>query len=205
MVETMDVEEPQSYSKNIYKRVKKNQPKTRPSSAGSRRRRTKRNKNKYKIINTIPALNNNRTKSYSYNKYERKSLENGWNSLFAQNQTENKHILENIYKQQQDNVLSAKNYRRKRPKSASQIRRNSRNNQIFSSKPQQKRVVFRGGSNNKNVSSKRYVRRRRPKSAGYIRRNATESELINHQNNDHDPHNSILNHHNRHGDNSYCD
>ena len=65
MVETMDVEEPQSYSKNIYKRVKKNQPKTRPSSAGSRRRRTKRNKNKYKIINTIPALNNNRTKSYS--------------------------------------------------------------------------------------------------------------------------------------------
>ena len=78
----MDVEEPQSYSKNIYKRVKKNQPKTRPSSAGwagSRRRRTKRNKNKYKIINTIPALNNNRTKSYSYNKYERKSLEKGWN------------------------------------------------------------------------------------------------------------------------------
>ena len=182
MVETMDVEEPQSYSKNINKRVKKNQPKTRPSSAGSRRRRTKRNKNKYKIINTIPALNNNRTKSYSYNKYERKSLENGWNSLFAQNQTENKHILENIYKQQQDNVLSAKSYRRKRPKSASQIHRNSRNNQIFSSKPQQKRVVFRGGSNNKNVSSKRYVRRRRPKSAGYIRRNATESELINHQN-----------------------
>ena len=95
-------------------------------------------------------------------------MENGWNSLFAQNQTENKHILENIYKQQQDNVLSAKSYRRKRPKSASQIRRNSRNNQIFSSKPQQKRVVFRVGLTTRMLVVSAMSGDEDRKSAGYI-------------------------------------
>ena len=90
------------------------------------RQKNDRQRTKYKIVKQSQSRNINKNrKTYSYNKYERKALENGWNSIFAQNQTENKLILEKELKAGTTNVNCVNSnfnrldgQKRKRPKSA---------------------------------------------------------------------------------------
>ena len=168
MEEQDDALETISYSKNISR--------TRNTIAQPKRLKKKckaKAKKKYSRNASAKATTDFSTTNgiYAYDKYELAAMERGWDSLFAQNLSDNVNIIEKVRQQREmlSNIATQRQGQR-RPKSASAFRRNLGEKNLFVNK--HKRANYYGsGSRLKNKTS------RRPQSAGHLRRAVTTGNL----------------------------
>ena len=114
---------------------------------------------------------------HNYDKYELAAMERGWDSLFAQNLSENADIIEKVRQQRESSSNNAtQTQRRRRPKSTSSFRRKLVGKNLFANK--HKRTIYYGSSYSSNITlGVRNKESKRPQSAGNLRGTATTGNL----------------------------